>query len=109
MPGADDSHSAQRSDPRTVSTAALDRDPHGVFRRHRIFTPLIQREDGAYVAILAGDVERLAADPRPRQIETELVQLRGVTEGVLFDFFDNSMLLSNGPDDRRDRAPLSVA
>jgi hypothetical protein len=74
MPGSDDSHSARRSDPPTVSTAALDRDPHGVFRRHRIFTPLIQREDGAYVAILAGDVERLATDPRTRQIETELLR-----------------------------------
>jgi len=107
MPRSDESRPARRSDPPTVSTAALDRDPHGVFRRHRIFTPLIQREDGAYVAILAGDVERLATDPRTRQIETELLQLRGVTEGALFDFFNNSMLLSNGPDHRRRRAPLS--
>ncbi len=109
MQRSDDSHSARRSDPPTVSTAALDRDPHGVFRRHRNFTPLIQREDGAYVAILAEDVERLATDPRTRQIETELLQLRGVTEGALFDFFKNSMLLSNGPDHRRRRAPLSRA
>jgi cytochrome P450 len=90
-----------------VTTAALDLDPHGVFRRHRSLTPLIKREDGSYVAILAEDVERLATDPRTRQVETELLQSRGVTEGALFDFYKNSMLLSNGPDHRRRRAPLS--
>jgi cytochrome P450 len=90
-----------------VTTAALDLDPHGVFRRHRILAPLIKREDGSYVAILAEDVERLATDPRTRQVETELLQSRGVTEGALFDFYKNSMLLSNGPDHRRRRAPLS--
>jgi cytochrome P450 len=72
-----------------------------------MFTPLIKREDGSYVAILARDVERLATDPRTRQVETELLQSRGVTEGALFDFYKYSMLLSNGPDHRRRRAPLS--
>jgi cytochrome P450 family 103 len=109
MPHSDESRPAARSEPPTVSTAALDRDPHGVFRRHRILTPLIKREDGAYLAILAADVERLATDPRTRQVETELLQSRGVTEGALFDFYRNSMLLSNGPDHRRRRTPLSGA
>jgi cytochrome P450 family 103 len=107
MPHSDESRRAGRSEPPTIPTAALDRDPHGVFRRHRILTPLIKREDGAYVVILAEDVERLATDPRTRQLETELLQSRGVTEGALFDFYKNSMLFSNGPDHRRLRAPLS--
>jgi cytochrome P450 len=97
------------SEPPTISTAALDQDPHGIFRRHRILTPLIKRDDGCYVAILAEDVDRLATDPRTRQVETELLQPRGVTEGALFDFYKNSMLFSNGPDHRRRRAPLSKA
>ena len=107
MPLSDENRRADRSEPPTISTAVLDRDPHGVFRRHRILTPLIKREDGAYVVILAEDVERLATDPRTRQVETELLQSRGVTEGALFDFYKNSMLFSNGPDHRRRRAPLS--
>ena len=104
-----ESHEAGRFEPPTVSIAALDRDPHELFRHHRTLTPLIKREDGAYVAIRAVDIERLATDPRTRQVETELVQSRGVTEGALFDFHKNSMLLSNGPDHRRRRAPLSRA
>jgi cytochrome P450 family 103 len=107
MPHSDESRRADRSEPPTVSIAALDRDPHGVFRRHRILTPLIKREDGSYIAILAGDVERLATDPGTRQVETELLQSRGVAEGALFDFHNNSMLFTNGPDHRRRRAPLS--
>jgi cytochrome P450 len=35
------------------------------------------------------------------------LQSRDVTEGALFDFYKNSMLLSNGSDHRRRRAPLS--
>jgi cytochrome P450 len=98
-----------RSEPPTLSIAALDRDPHGVFRRHRVLTPLIKREDGTYIAIRSGDVENLATDPRTRQMQTELAQSRGVTEGALFDLLQNTMLLSNGPDHRRRRAPMSRA
>jgi cytochrome P450 len=109
MSQSDESREVTRLEPPTVPTVALDRDPHGVFSRARTLTPLIKREDGSYVAIRADDVERLATDPRTRQLETELVQSRGVTAGALFDFFRNSMLLSNGPDHRRRRAPLSRA
>jgi cytochrome P450 len=105
----DENRPAARFEPPTFSVAALDRDPHGIFRAHRSLTPLLKREDGAYMAIRAGDVERLASDPRTRQVETEMLPSRGVTEGALFDFFKNTMLLSNGPDHRRRRAPLSRA
>jgi cytochrome P450 len=109
MSQIDQSRQAGPSEPPIVSTAALDADPHALFRHHRALTPLIKREDGAYVVIRAGDVERLATDPRTRQLETELVQSRGVTEGALFDFFKYGMLTSNGSDHHRRRAPLSRA
>lgn len=105
----DETRPAGRFEPPTFSVAELDRDPHGIFRAHRSLTPLIKREDGAYLVIRAGDVERLTTDPRTRQVETEMLLSRGVTEGALFDFFKNSMLLSNGRDHRRRRAPLSRA
>jgi cytochrome P450 family 103 len=94
-------------EPVTVSMAELDLDPHALFRRWRPVTPLLARQDGSYIVIRAADVERLVGDPRTRQVETELVRARGVTSGPLFDFFNNSMLFSNGPDHRRRRSPLS--
>jgi hypothetical protein len=48
--------------------------------------PILRRDDGVYVAIGVADVESLATDPRTRQMETELMQVRGITAGALFDF-----------------------
>ena len=96
-------------DPILIPAAELEFHPHRVYKTHRPSTPLIRREDGVYVAIRAVDVERFGTDPRTRQMETESVVARGVTQGHLFDFFNNTMLLSNGPKHRQRRAPLSHA
>jgi cytochrome P450 family 103 len=96
-------------EPATVAAADLEERAHDIFRHHRPLAPLVKREDGVYIAIRAADVERLATDPRTRQMETELLQARGVTEGPLFDFFSNSMLLSNGQPHRKRRAPFARA
>jgi cytochrome P450 len=96
-------------EPTAVTTRELEEDPHRVFREHRPFTPFVKREDGVYIAIRAADVERLATDPRTRQMETEFVVSRGVCAGPLFDFVKHTMVLSNGADHRRRRAPLSRA
>jgi cytochrome P450 len=71
---------AARPQPVVVSVADLDRDPHGVFRRYRPLTPVITRGDGTYVVIRASDVERLVTDPRTRQMETESLQMRGISD-----------------------------
>jgi cytochrome P450 len=96
-------------EPATIPAADLEQHAHAVFRHHRPLAPLVKREDGVYIALRASDVERLATDPRTRQLETELVFARGVTDGPLFDFFSNSMLLSNGPLHRKRRAPFARA
>ena len=96
-------------EPPAFAVANLDRDPHGVFRRCRPLTPVIRRAEGGYIALRADDVERLITDPRTRQMETESLQARGVTEGALFEFFRTSMLFTNGVDHRRRRAPVSRA
>jgi cytochrome P450 family 103 len=98
-----------RASPATIAAADLERHAHSVFRHHRPLTPLLMREDGVYIAIRAADVERLSTDPRTRQLETEIARSRGVNEGALFDFFNNTMLLSNGAEHRRRRAPLARA
>jgi hypothetical protein len=93
----------------TIAAEELEQRAHAVFRHHRPLAPLLKREDGVYIALRAHDVERLATDPRTRQLETELVVSRGVADGALFDFFNNSMLLSNGPLHRKRRAPFARA
>jgi cytochrome P450 len=94
-------------EPVTISLNELDGNPHEIFRHYRPIMPLIRRDDGAYIAIRARDVERLITDARTRQVETELAQSRGVTDGALLDFYKNTMLFTNGPDHRRRRGPLS--
>lgn len=93
----------------TATVAELDADPHGMFRRHRGKAPFLQRTDGPCIALRAADVEALITDPRTRQIETELMRLRGITSGPLFDSIQNSMLFSNGEVHRQRRAPMSRA
>lgn len=85
----------------------LEKHPHPVFRHHRPLTPVIKRDDGVYIAIRAADVEKLATDPRTRQLETEFIASRGVTDGPLFDFVKHTLVLSNGIAHRRRRAPLA--
>ena len=92
-----------------IPAADLERNPHNIFKTYRPLTPFIKREDGVFVAIRADDVESLGTDPRTRQMQTEIGLARGVTQGPLFDFFNNTMLLSNGVAHRRRRAPLSRA
>jgi cytochrome P450 family 103 len=105
----DQQSTSMTSEPPTLTLAELDRDPHGVYRRYRLSTPVIRREGGSYIAIRARDVEHLATDPRTRQMETDMLRFRGITEGPLFDSLSHSMLYSNGQEHRRRRSPMSRA
>lgn len=97
------------SEPPTFSIAELDRDPHPLFRRMRLMTPFLRRDDGSYIAIRCGDVERLYADTRTRQMETERLRSQGIHSGYLYDIFRHTMLYANGTTHRQRRAPLSRA
>ncbi len=63
------------SQPLTVASAELEVNPHEIFRFNRSRTPLVVRDDGVYITIRAADVERLATDPRTRQMETEVCRV----------------------------------
>jgi cytochrome P450 family 103 len=97
------------SEPIVVSREELDRNPHGVFRWVRPLSPVLMRDDGVYIALRAADVQTLPRDPRTRQVETELLEACGITCGGLFDFYQNSLLFSNGPTHHKRRAALSRA
>jgi cytochrome P450 len=91
----------------TLSIKELEADPHGVFRRYRAIMPFVAHEAGGYMVLRAHDVEQLARDPRARQTETEYPEIRGITEGVLFDSFKHGMLTSNDAVHRRRRSPFA--
>ena len=92
-----------------LSIPDIDRDPHGMYRHYRAETPFLRRSDGGYLALRAHDIEQLIRDSRTRQVETEFLALRGITEGPLFDVVQNSMLYSNDDKHRSRRAPMSRA
>jgi cytochrome P450 family 103 len=98
---------ATPSAPPTVTHAALDADPHSLFRHYRLISPVLRRDDDTYIVIRSSDVERLTGDPRSRQLETERLRSQGIDSGALFDAIENSMLYSNGAVHRRRRAPIS--
>jgi cytochrome P450 len=97
------------AEPPTVAVDALENDPHGVFKLYRNQFPFVRRSDGAALVLRNKDVQQLLTDPRTRQAETEFANLRGIHDGILFDFFKLSMLTSNGADHRRRRSAFSTA
>jgi len=90
-----------------LNVADLDADPHGMFRRYRAAYPFVGHETGGYLVLRHADIERLGNDPRTAASETVHPGLFGVTEGALFEFFEQGMLTANGAVHRRRRSPFS--
>jgi cytochrome P450 len=90
-----------------VPRAVLEADPHAVLARYRATVPCIRTDDGVVMLLRASDVQALVTDPRTRQVETEFARMRGITSGPLFEFFRQTVLLSNGEVHRRRRAPIA--
>lgn len=91
----------------SVSSAALDTSAHSIFKAARAKVPFLRRQDGAYLILRADDVESLMSDVATRQVEGELLRLRGLTKGPVYDVVTNSMLYSNGKTHRDRRSPLT--
>ena len=90
-----------------LKVADLDADPHGMFRRYRGAYPFVGHEPGGYLVLRHADIQRLGNDPRTAASETVHPELYGVTEGALFDLFEQGMLTANGVVHRRRRSPFS--
>ena len=107
--GTDDTEAplADVEDLPVLKIADLDADPHGVFRKYRADYPFVRHETGAYIVLRYADVERLGNDPRAAASGTALPEMRGITDGALFDFFQDGMLTANGAVHRRRRSPFS--
>ncbi|MET7245567.1 cytochrome P450 [Methylobacterium sp. EM32] len=100
-------HTAAPADLALVPRAELEADPHAVLARHRAAAPCIRTDDGVVMLLRARDVQALVTDPRTRQVETEFARARGITAGPLYEFFRQTVLLSNGEVHRRRRAPIA--
>ena len=90
-----------------LNVAGLDADPHGMFRRYRAAYPFVRHETGAYLVLRHADIERLGNDSRIAASEMAHPGLFGVTQGALFDLFEQGMLTANGAVHRRRRSPFS--
>src|SRR5258706_14234749 len=90
-----------------LSVADLDADPHGMFRGYRAAYPFVGHETGGYLVLRHADIQRLGIDPRTAASETAHPELFGVTDGALFDFFEQGILSANGSVNRRRRAVFS--
>lgn len=103
------SRSAGSADPPVLTGVEITADPHGVFRFYRERFPFVWHEKGDLIVLRHADIEMLARDPRLRATEVAFPALHGVTDGPLFDLFDQGMLTANGETHRRRRAPFTRA
>lgn len=100
---------AARKRPTKVDPDDFRPDPHAGFARHRPLSGVLQIGAGFPTVVRYADIMALISDTHTRQLETEALVYRGIAEGSLFDFYANSLLLSNAPAHARRRAPLSRA
>ena len=82
-------------------------DPHKGYARYRPLGALIDFGSGMPMVIRHDDAQRLMNDPGTRQAETEVLEWRGIRSGALYDFYANTMLLSNPPRHAVRRAPVA--
>lgn len=92
-----------------LTFAELEADPHKAFRRLRPTHCLAEHEAGGYFVLRHADVVRLGQDRRLQATDTAIPRQRGLTEGPLFDVFQDGMLTSNGTAHGNRRAPMSRA
>ncbi|QPH55663.1 cytochrome P450 [Pontivivens ytuae] len=69
--------------------------------------PLLRNGLGMLMTFSHADLLYIVDDARTRQMETELLAMRGITSGPLHEFFSHSLLMSNGDAHRRRRTPVA--
>lgn len=92
-----------------VSSASLAADAHATFARYRPSYPFVALDTGGYVVLRYDDVARLLSDPRLQATGTAMPAQAGITEGALYDIFDQGMLTANGELHGHRRAAVSRA
>ncbi len=85
--------------------------PHKGFAKYRQTADMIRiGEHGIFTNLIHfKDVEGMMTDERTIQLETQSLEMTGITEGELHKFYANSMLTSNAPHHSKRRRPASRA
>lgn len=91
----------------TLPISELYDNAHEIYRHFRGKIPFIMAETGVCLILRGDDILSLYNDTMTRQAETDLLTLRGINDGPIWDFFSNGMLHSNGDVHRRRRAPMT--
>lgn len=81
-------------------------DPQQSLRDARDRAPLARGPMGVILALKYRQLDKVVGD-RTRQLETDLLQLRAITSGPIFDFYRTAMVFSNGEDHSRRRTPVA--
>ncbi len=92
--------------PTPVDPDAFRPDPHAGYAAVRPLAAVITFGAGMPMVTRYADVAGLMTDQRTRQMETEVLTMRGIASGPLFDFYANSMLQSNRPHHAKRRGPV---
>jgi cytochrome P450 len=89
----------------SVDPGVFRPDPHAGFAKCRPIAGVIDVGTSTPIITRHADVSNLMTDPRTRQLETEALELKGITSGALYSFYANSMLVSNSPTHEHRRSP----
>ena len=82
-------------------------DDHGFLNQYWAESDLAVDSFGVVHSFPYKNLVTLLNDDLTRQIETEGIRQRGITSGPTYEFFDNSLLTSNGQRHKRRRTPLA--
>lgn len=83
------------------------RDDHTFLRRYRDEAALAISPAGFPLALRYAAIAALSDPETTRQLETESVRKQGVTAGPIYEFYNRSMLFSNGAAHKKQRGPVA--
>lgn len=83
------------------------RDDHTFLRRYRDEAAVAISPAGFPLALRYAAIAALSDPETTRQLETESVRKQGVTAGAIYEFYNRSMLFSNGAAHKKRRGPVA--
>jgi cytochrome P450 len=92
--------------PRTPKQLPPGTDKYAMYRELRARSALAVGPNNLVIALRYEHFD-LITSPKTRQLETEYLLGRGITDGPIFNAFQNGVLQSNGQAHQRRRAPLA--
>lgn len=82
------------------------KDDHDLLSAYMAVAPVARTPIGTYLVFRQRHASLLTDPSVTRQLELDIVALRGITGGPIFEMFANTMLFANGETHRRRRGPV---